>query len=52
MTDVLKEEVNNSLKEIQENTIKQVKEMNKPVRDQKMKVEAIKEMQTYGFRKS
>ena len=32
----------NKYKEIQENTIKQVKEMNKTVQDLKMKIEAIK----------
>jgi hypothetical protein len=34
--------MNNSLKEIHENTIKQVKEMHKIVQDLKRKIEAIK----------
>ena len=42
MTEAFKEEMNKSLKEIQENTIKQVKEMNKTVQDLKMEIEAIK----------
>jgi len=37
-----KEDINNSLKEIQENTIKQVKELSKAVQDLKMEVETIK----------
>lgn len=40
--EVLKEERNKSLKEIQENTIKQVKKINKKVQDLKMEIEAIK----------
>ena len=37
-----KEDVNNSLKEIQENTGKQVKELNKVIQDLKMEIETIK----------
>ena len=33
-----KENINNSLKEIQENTGKQVKELNKPIQDLKVEV--------------
>ena len=40
-----KKKVNNSLKEIQENTIKQVKELNKTIKDLKMQVETIKKSQ-------
>ena len=36
MTEAFKEEMNKSLKEIQENTIKKVKEINKTVQDLKM----------------
>jgi uncharacterized FlaG/YvyC family protein len=36
--EALKEETNKSLKEIQENIIKQVKEMNKTVKDLKMEI--------------
>ena len=46
MIEAFKEEMNKSLKEIQENTIKQVKEMNKTVQDLKMEIEAIKKTQT------
>jgi hypothetical protein len=38
----LKKDINNSLKEIQENTIKQVKELNKNVQDLKLEIETIK----------
>jgi hypothetical protein len=34
--------MNKSIKEIQENTIKQMKKMNKTVQDLKMEIEAIK----------
>ena len=37
-----KEDINNSLKEIQENTGKQVKELNKAIQDLKVEVETIK----------
>jgi hypothetical protein len=37
-----KEETNKCFKEIQEKTVKQVKEMNKTVRDLKMEIKAIK----------
>ena len=37
----LKKDINNSLKEIQENMGKQVKELNKVIQDLKMKVETI-----------
>jgi hypothetical protein len=40
--EAFKKEINKSLKEIQKNTIKQVKEMDKIVRDLKMEIEAIK----------
>jgi esterase/lipase len=40
-----KEDINNSLKEIQENTGKQVKELNKVIQDIKVEVETIKRMQ-------
>ena len=45
MLEAFKEDINNSLKEIQENTIKQVKEMNKMAQDLKMEIEAIKKTQ-------
>jgi hypothetical protein len=45
MIKAFKEDINNSLKEIQENTIKQVKEMNKMAQDLKMEIEAIKKTQ-------
>jgi hypothetical protein len=38
-------DINNSLKEIQENTGKQVKELNKAIQDQKVEVETIKKTQ-------
>jgi hypothetical protein len=37
-----KKEVNNLLKEIQENTYNQVKELNKTIQDLKLEVETIK----------
>ena len=40
-----KEDINNSLKEIQENTVKQVKELNKVIQDLKVEVETIKKTQ-------
>jgi hypothetical protein len=40
-----KEDINNSLKEIQENTGKQMKELNKVIQDLKVEVEAIKKTQ-------
>ena len=40
-----KEDINNSLKEIQENTGKQVKELNKVIQDLKVEVETIKKTQ-------
>ena len=40
-----KEDINNSLKEIQENTGKQVKESNKVIQDIIVKVETIKKTQ-------
>jgi hypothetical protein len=42
MREAFKEEMNKSLKEVQENTIKQVKEINKTIQDLKMEIEAIK----------
>ena len=44
-----KEEINKSLKEIQENTCKQMKEINKTVQDLKMKIKVIKKAQTQGI---
>ena len=49
MIEAFKEEMNKSLKEIQKNTIKQVKEMSKTVQDLKMETEAIKKTQTEEF---
>ena len=46
MTAVFKEGTNKSPKEVQENTIKQVKEMNKMVQDLKTEIEEIKTTQT------
>ena len=40
------EDINNSLKEIQKNTGKQVKELNKSIQDLKVQVEPIKKTQT------
>ena len=45
MMEDYKKEINNSLKEIQENTSKQVKELNKTIQDLKMEVETIKKSQ-------
>jgi hypothetical protein len=42
---VFKRDINNSLKEIQDNTIKQVKELNKAVQDLKVEVETQKKTQ-------
>ena len=47
--EAFKKEINKSLKEIQKNTIKQVKEMDKIVRDLKMEIEAIKKTLTEGI---
>jgi formyltetrahydrofolate synthetase len=46
MIEAFKEKINKSLKEIQKNTIKQVKEINKSVQDMKMEIETIKKTQT------
>jgi chromosome segregation ATPase len=43
--EAFKEEAQKSLKELQENTIKQVMELNKTIQDLKMKVETIKKTQ-------
>ena len=40
-----KEDINNSLKEIQENTVKQVKKLSKVIQDLKVEVETIKKTQ-------
>ena len=45
MIEGFKKDVNNSPKEIQENTGKQVKELNKTIQDLKMEVETIKKSQ-------
>ena len=45
MMEGYKKDVKNSLKEIQENTFKWVKELNKIIQDLKMKVETIKKSQ-------
>jgi chromosome segregation ATPase len=42
MIEDYKKEINNSLKEIQENKSKQVKELNKTIQDLKMEIETIK----------
>ena len=42
----LKKDINNSLKEIQENTGKQVKELNKVIQDIKVEEKTIKKMQS------
>ena len=47
--EAFKKEMNKFLKEIQENIIKQVKEMNKTVQDVKMETEAIKKVQAEGI---
>lgn len=49
MIEVFKEEMNKSLKELQENTIKQVKKINKTVQDLKVEIYAINK---YKMRKS
>jgi predicted nucleic acid-binding Zn-ribbon protein len=41
----IKKEINNSFKEIQENTSNQVKELNKSIQDLKMEVETVKKSQ-------
>ena len=48
MIEAFKEEANKSLKDIQENTIKQVKEINKIVPNLKTEIKAIKKAQTEG----
>jgi gas vesicle protein len=45
MMEDYEKEINNSLKEIQENTSNQVKELNKAIQDLKMEVETIKKSQ-------
>jgi predicted nucleic acid-binding Zn-ribbon protein len=45
MMEDYKKNINNSFKEIQENTKKQVKELNKTIQDLKMEVETIKKSQ-------
>ena len=45
MIEAFKEDINNSLKEIQENTIRQVKKLNKIVQDLNMEIETIKKSQ-------
>jgi hypothetical protein len=42
MIQAFKDEMNKSLKEIQENTIKQVNEINKIVQDLKVEIKSIK----------
>jgi hypothetical protein len=49
MIGAFKEEINKYLKEIQENTIKHVKEMSKTVNDLKIEIEEIKKTQTEGI---
>ena len=44
MMDDYKKVINNSLKEIQENTSNQVKELNKTIKDLKVEVETIKKL--------
>jgi uncharacterized coiled-coil protein SlyX len=46
MREAFKEKTNESLKEIQESTIKQIKQLNKTVQDFKMEIEAMKKTQT------
>lgn len=46
MIEAFKEELNKSVKEIQDNTIKQVKEMSKTVQDMKLEIESIKKTQS------
>ena len=43
----LKEDINNSLKEIQEHIGKQVKELNKVIQDLKVEVETVKKRQAW-----
>lgn len=45
MIETFKEETNGSLTDLHENTIKQVKEINKAVQNLKMEIEAIKKTQ-------
>jgi chromosome segregation ATPase len=45
--EALKEEIYNSLKEIQNNTIQQMKELNKTFQDLKMEVESLKKTQRW-----
>ena len=45
MIENFKKEINNSLKEIQENTSNQVKELNKTIQDLKIEVKTIKKSQ-------
>jgi chromosome segregation ATPase len=45
MMEDYKEDINKSLKEIQENTSKQVKDLNKTIQDLKMEIETIKKTQ-------
>jgi predicted nucleic acid-binding Zn-ribbon protein len=45
MMEDFKKEMNNSLKEIQENTYNQVKELNKTIQDLKMEVKTVKKSQ-------
>jgi chromosome segregation ATPase len=45
MLEDYKKDINNSLKEKQENTFKQVKELNKTIQDLKMEVETVKKLQ-------
>jgi hypothetical protein len=45
MIEDFKKDINNSFKEIQENTIKQVKELNKIIQNLKMEIEKIKKSQ-------
>jgi len=47
--EAFKKEINKSLKEIQENTIRQVKEISKTVQDLKVEIETIKRTQTEGI---
>jgi hypothetical protein len=49
MIEAFKEKMNKSLKEVQEDTIKQVKGMNKTIKDLKLEIEAIKKTQTEGI---
>jgi predicted double-glycine peptidase len=49
MIEAIKEEINKSLEKIQENTIKQVKEINKTVQDLKMEIKAVRKTQTEGI---